>query len=147
MALLGPEYSGQLRNTVSTGAMGELSGGNRTCTGTRLLTRVAPAQVCGCADGEVGWGPTGQGAGHPKGWRGHRPAGRGLLVTRSGGGEFSRGWETGSSGLYPVILQTGVGEVVLPHEPDLGAKRNYLPESRRPPAQVSGMVTEKEWGT
>lgn len=47
------------------------------CTGTRLLTSVAPTQVCGCADGEVGWGPTGQRAGHSKGWRGHRPAGRG----------------------------------------------------------------------
>lgn len=119
------------------------------CTGTRLLTRVAPTQVSGCADGEVGWRPTGQGAGHSKGWRGHRPAGRGALVTRSRGREESspRARTAGSGGLYPVTLQIGVGEVVVLREPALGVRRNHYPESYLPRRCRSLGVKREEWGT
>lgn len=119
------------------------------CTGTRLLTRVAPTQVSGCADGEVGWRPTGQEAGHSKGWRGHRPAGRGAQVTRSRGREESspRARTAGSGGLYPVTLQIGVGEVVVLREPALGVRRNHYPESYLPRRCRSLGVKREEWGT
>lgn len=53
----------------------------------------------------------------------------------------------GSSGLYPVTLQTGVGEVVPLHEPALGVRRNRYPESYLSRRCQTLRVKKEGWGT